>query len=138
MREAMQQERGPLFIAAVADTRLDDIATGLSAGLLMISPASGSRWRMRSIHAPPAVGLIRIGTGLLDVHRKRLKAAERPLVISGMGCGDKASLRRRPTWHGRYAIPGTPAELCFVVPECNSLGAAMLGGASLEQRIWKQ
>ncbi len=27
VREAMQEERGPLFIATVADTRLDDIAT---------------------------------------------------------------------------------------------------------------
>ena len=27
VREAMQQERGPLFIATIADTRLDDIAT---------------------------------------------------------------------------------------------------------------
>jgi NADH-quinone oxidoreductase subunit G len=61
-----------------------------------------------------------------------LKAAERPLVVSGMGGGGGAVIEAAANVAWSLCNTGRPAELCFAVPECNSLGVAMLGGASLE------
>ena len=49
-----------------------------------------------------------------------------------MGCGNTAVLEAAANVAWALCNTGHPAELCFAVPECNSLGAAMIGGASLE------
>jgi NADH-quinone oxidoreductase subunit G len=136
VRDATQQERGPLFIATVADTRLDDIATRTLHG----PPADLARLGFAVAHAvdsnaPPVVGLSSAAQALADVISEKLKAAERPLVISGMGCGDKAIVEAAANVTWALCNMGCPAELCYIVPECNSLGAMMLGGGSLETAL---
>lgn len=91
VREAMQEERGPLFIAAMADTRIDDIATRTFRG----PPDELGRLGFAVAHAldpaaPQVPGLSRTMQALADTIAQTLKAAERPLIISGMGCGDEA------------------------------------------------
>ena len=62
---------------------------------------------------------------------RALVGAERPLVVAGRAGqrGDHARGRRRGLGAG---AAGKRARLCFVVPECNSLGLALLGGGALE------
>ncbi|ABB74321.1 NADH dehydrogenase subunit G [Nitrosospira multiformis ATCC 25196] len=136
VREAMQEEHGPLFIATLANTRLDDIATRTFRG----PPAELARLGLAIAHAldpiaPQVPGLSDTAQTLADAIAEKLKAAERPLVISGIGCGDKAIVEAAANVTWALCNLGRPAELCYVVPECNSLGATMLGGGSLETAL---
>jgi NADH-quinone oxidoreductase subunit G len=45
-----------------------------------------------------------------------------------MGCGDKAIAEAAANVAWALCSTGHAAELCFAVPECNSLGVTMLGG----------
>jgi NADH-quinone oxidoreductase subunit G len=136
VREAMQEEHGPLFIATLANTRIDDIATRTFRG----PPAELARLGLAIAHAldpsaPQVPDLSDTTQALAGAIAEKLKAAERPLVISGMGCGDKAVVEAAANVTWALCSMGRPAELCYVVPECNSLGAMLLGGGSLETAL---
>lgn len=133
VREAMQQERGPLFVATPASTKLDDVATQTFRG----APDDLARFGFAVAHAidasAPCVPDLPDATRMLArTVAEALKAAERPLVVSGMGGGGGAVIEAAANVAWSLCNTGRPAELCFAVPECNSLGVAMLGGASLE------
>ncbi|MGH8762762.1 MAG: molybdopterin-dependent oxidoreductase, partial [Nitrosospira sp.] len=133
VREAIQQERGPLFVATSASTKLDDVATQTFRG----APDDLARLGFAMAHAldsgAPYVPDLPDATRMLArTVAEALKAAEHPLVISGMGGGDDAVIEAAANVAWSLCNTGRPAELCFAVPECNSLGVAMLGGASLE------
>ena len=133
VREAVQGESGPLFIAALAGTRLDDIATQTFRG----TPDDLARLGFAVAHAldsnaPPVPDLPDAMHKLVHAISEALKTAERPLVISGMSCGNAAVIEAAANVAWALCNTGRPAELCFAVDECNSLGAAMIGGAGLE------
>ena len=133
VREAVQGERGPLFVATVASTRLDDVATQTFRG----TPDDLARLGFAVAHAldsnaPPVPDLPDVMRKLADAIAEALKTADRPLVISGMGCGDTTVIEAAANVARALCNSGHPAELCFTVTECNSLGAAMIGGASFE------
>ena len=72
VREAMQEERGPLFIATVAGTRLDDIATRTFHG----PPDDLARLGFAVAHAldptaPQVVGLSSAAQALADVNCRK-------------------------------------------------------------------
>jgi NADH-quinone oxidoreductase subunit G len=136
VREAMQEERGPLFLATVADTRIDDIATRTFRG----PPDELARLGFAVAHAldpnaPQVPGLSDTAQALAGAIAEKLKAAEHPLVISGLGCGEEAVVEAAANVTWALCNMGRPAELCYVVPECNSVGTMMLGGGSLETAL---
>ncbi|SFU42272.1 NADH-quinone oxidoreductase subunit NuoG [Nitrosospira multiformis] len=136
VRAAMQEEHGPLFIATMANTRIDDIATRTFRG----PPAELARLGLAIAHAldpiaPQVPDLSDTTQALAGAIAEKLMAAERPLVISGMGCGDNAVVEAAANVTWALCNMGRPAELCYVVPECNSLGAMLLGGGSLETAL---
>jgi NADH-quinone oxidoreductase subunit G len=136
VREVMQEEHGPLFIATLASTRIDDIATRIFHG----PPDELARLGLAIAHAldptaPQVPDLSDTTQALAGAIAEKLKAAERPLVISGTGCGDKAVVEAAANVTWALCNTGRPAELCYVVPECNSLGAMLLGGGSLETAL---
>ncbi|SEK84737.1 NADH-quinone oxidoreductase subunit NuoG [Nitrosovibrio tenuis] len=136
VREAVQEERGPLFIATVADTRIDDIATRTFRG----PPEELARLGFAVAHAldpsaPQVSDVSNTTQALADAIAQKLKAAERPLIISGMGCGDRAVVEAAANVAWALCSTGHAAGLCYAVPECNSLGAVMLGGGSLENAL---
>ncbi len=133
VREAMQQQRGPLFVATVAATRLDDIATQCWRA----APADVARLGFAVAHAldadaPAVAELSDAMRTLAGSIAAALKTAERPLVISGAGSGDASVIEAAASVVQALCNIGRSAELCFALPECNSLGAALIGGASLD------
>jgi NADH-quinone oxidoreductase subunit G len=64
-----------------------------------------------------------------------LKTAQRPLIISGTGCENEAVIHAAADVAMALCEGGKKAGLCYVVPECNTLGAGLLGGGSLEQAM---
>ena len=133
VREAIQQRHGPLFIASFAATRLDDIATGTWHG----APADLARLgyavaRALDSTAPAVADLSDEMRSSAETIAAALRAAERPLVLSGSGCGDAAVIDAAASVAQALIRCGRPAALGFALAECNSLGAALLGGLGLE------
>ncbi|MEO8718706.1 MAG: NADH-quinone oxidoreductase subunit NuoG [Burkholderiales bacterium] len=133
VREAIQKRHGPLFIASMSATRLDDIATDIFRG----APADLARLghavaNALDADAPAVAGLSDEMRALAAAIASALRTAERPLVLSGSGCGDAAVIDAAANVAQALIKCGRPAALAFAVAECNSLGAALLGGASLE------
>jgi NADH-quinone oxidoreductase subunit G len=135
--EAMQDERGPLYIATPAATKLDDVA----AGTYRAAPTDLARLAFAVAHAldgaaPAVPGLPDGVAALADEIAAALRVAERPLVVSGTSCGSRALLEAaanvaRALCQVRGGDGGPGAELSLVVPEGNSLGLALLGAKPL-------
>ena len=132
VREAVQGRKGPLFIASPYLTRLDDVAT-------------------RTFRAPPD-DLARLGwavaaalrgdgdamTELSDEQRSlareiadALLHAEHPLVVAGTSNRSEAIIRSAAAVAGELCRQEHPAQLCYTVSECNSLGLMLIGGQNL-------
>src|SRR5690606_4737681 len=62
-----------------------------------------------------------------------LGSAARPLIVSGTGCGSLAVVRAAANIAHALANRrgGSASDLCYVVPECNTLGLAMMDGRSV-------
>jgi NADH-quinone oxidoreductase subunit G len=126
--KAMEGRRGPLFLAVPHATHLDAIATATYRA----APADLARLGFAVTRAllpnPPSVpGLSGEVEALANEIAVALRGARHPLVISGTSCGSLELIQAAANvaWSLR-------CELSLVVPECNSLGLALLGGGSLE------
>jgi NADH-quinone oxidoreductase subunit G len=130
--EAIQDEKGPVFIATPSATGLDDIA----AQTYRASPDDLARFGFAIAHeldadAPEAPGL----SGELQVFVSRiarsLREAGRPLIVSGASCASEQVIKAAANIARALRKINRPAELCFTVPECNTLGLGLIGGGSL-------
>ncbi len=134
VRNAMQHEKGPLFIATSASTRLDDVATKTYRA----APDDIARLGFAVAHElnPAAPGVRGDASELLSLAREiaqALKNAKRPLIISGTGCGSEAVVQAAANVAWALCGNGRTAELCFVMPECNSMGLGLMEGKSLDE-----
>lgn len=137
VRMAAPDARSPVFVASCAATRLDDIAVrtfrgapedlarlgnDIARALAQIAEPATER---ASADAEPPAEAVEIARALL--------AARRPLIVSGTGCGGEAVLRAAAALISALSAArgGQPTDAHFVVPECNSLGLALLGGKPL-------
>jgi len=112
----------------VGDTPLDDIAEAR----LSLAPDDIARLGF-------AVADIIAGSSPVDIEpeiqkqaevvAKALLGAQRPLIVSGTGCGSSAVLRASAQIASALCQAHNRAMLCLAVPEANSLGQAMLCGA---------
>ncbi|HWP01571.1 MAG TPA: NADH-quinone oxidoreductase subunit NuoG [Methylococcus sp.] len=134
VREAAQREKTPLFCLGFAPTRLDDIATCSYRA----SPEELATFAFAVAHridpvAPTAEDLPSQLEGLAEEIATTLAAAKRPLIVSGVGAHSEILLKAA----GQIARAlstrraGRPTEVHFPVPECNSLGLALLEAGSL-------
>jgi len=122
----------PVFIASVCATRLDDAAANTYRG----SPEDIARLGFAIAHsldesapAPAALGDTEqlLAAAIAD----SLKQAKRPLIVSGTGCSSLAVIQA--AYNVAKALPSINKQLIFTVPECNSLGLAIMGGRPLSQ-----
>ncbi len=137
IRELIQKEKGPLFMATPASTRLDDIATQVYHA----APDDLARLGFAVAHqldasAPEVKGLPDDLNTLAAAIAGVLKEADRPLILSGVSSGSPALLEAAANIAQALFVSGRPAKLSFVVPECNSLGLALMDSAgSLENAL---
>ncbi|MEJ2737101.1 MAG: NADH-quinone oxidoreductase subunit NuoG [Anaerolineae bacterium] len=132
VREATQDEKGPFYLAVPHGTRLDDLATRIYRA----APDDLARLGFAVAHsldgAAPAVGdLPDEVTALAQEIAEALGAAKRPLIVSGTGCGSEALVEAAANVARALCRDECQASLCLVVPECNSLGLALIGGHDL-------
>lgn len=132
-RELAQESKGPVFIATVNPTKLDNVATAT----FHAAPDEIARLGYAVAHlldsAIPAVkSLSAEATALAEQIAAALSAAERPVVISGTSCEGKAVIKAaaNTAWALHKKNPNTGITL--TLPECNSMGLAMIGGHRLD------
>jgi NADH-quinone oxidoreductase subunit G len=132
VREAVQQEKGPLFIATPQRTKLDEVARRVYRA----APDDIARLGFAVAHAlnvdAQAVMDMPDDVGVFAAHiAQALQNADRPLVIAGTSLADETIIRAAANVTWALCRNGRPAHLCLTVPECNSLGLALLGGGNL-------
>ncbi len=134
VRAAVQDVKGPLFIAASGATRLDDVATRTYRA----APDDVARLGFAVAHAidpeaPEVSGLCGQIKDLAQVIAAALKSAKRPLVISGFSCRTESVIQSAANVAKALCAAGHPAALSFIAPECNSFGLALMGARPLSQ-----
>jgi NADH-quinone oxidoreductase subunit G len=132
VREAVQQQKGPLFIATPLRTQLDDVATRTYRA----APHDIARLGFAVAHAltaeaSPVEELSDTVRILAEDIARVLAEAERPLVVAGTSLGSEAVIHAAANVAWALCQAGRQAALCFAVPECNSLGLSLMGGNSL-------
>jgi NADH-quinone oxidoreductase subunit G len=132
VREAVQHEKGPLFIGTPHSTRLDDVATQTyRAAPDDLARLGFAVAQALSPEAPAVKDLPDEVRVLAKGIAQALNEAERPLVVSGTSCGSQAVIQAAANVAWALCGNGRTAELCFTVPECNSLGLGLMGGGSI-------
>jgi NADH-quinone oxidoreductase subunit G len=129
----IQDERGPLYIATVRGTKLDDIAAktyhATPDGLARLGFAIA---RELSPDAPATEGLSEDEASLAQEITVALKGAQRPVVIAGTSLGNESLVKAAANITWALCVSGKPAGLCYTVPECNTLGLGLMGGKGLD------
>ncbi|MGA4530369.1 NADH-quinone oxidoreductase subunit NuoG [Ectopseudomonas chengduensis] len=136
VQNVAQHALHPLFIASVAETRLDDVAEQC----VHAAPADLARIGFAVAHAidpsAPAVdGLEAEAQALVQRIADALLAAKRPLIVSGASLGDKALIEAAANIASALKNREKNGSLSLVVPEANSLGLALLGGESVDAAL---
>jgi NADH-quinone oxidoreductase subunit G len=83
--------------------------------------------------APEVVPLTEEARELARVIAGALKAAKRPVVISGASCRSKVVIESAANVARALCNSGHPAGLSFIAPECNSFGLALMGARPLRE-----
>jgi NADH-quinone oxidoreductase subunit G len=134
MRQAIQDEKGPLFVVAPFETKLDEVA----ARSWYAAPDDIARLGFQIAHElnPPAVGIPDLPDQARELAASiaaALKEAKRPLVISGTSCGSISIIQAAANIASSLHDTGHKARLCYTAPECNSLGLAIMGGGTIKK-----
>ncbi len=133
VRGLLQTRTGPLFIAHYTETKLDELATQT----FFDSPDAIARLGFavaQLIHpdSPEVSGLTEQEQTLAQRIADGLMAATKPLVISGTSSGNERVMKAAANIAHALCAREKAAGIVLTVPECNSMGLAMLGGHKLE------
>ncbi|WP_347455280.1 NADH-quinone oxidoreductase subunit NuoG [Acinetobacter thermotolerans] len=124
-----QDAKSPIYILAATQTRLADVATGE----VVASPNDIARLGFAiaaGVKGEAITGLDDDAKAFAQTIADTLKAAKKPLVISGTSLQDAAIMEAAAQVAQNL---GENAGLTLTVPEVNSMGLAIFGGNSLEQ-----
>ncbi|MFA6008410.1 MAG: NADH-quinone oxidoreductase subunit NuoG [Desulfobacteraceae bacterium] len=129
VREVAQEDRGHLFIATPQPTGIDDAAKSCFRGTpdeiaalgfaVQDALTVGSKEDQNQAAIPIQIS-------------EALKSAERPLVIAGISLGREAMIKAAANIAWALCESGKQARIVFCVPECNSMGLALLEAKDLE------
>jgi NADH-quinone oxidoreductase subunit G len=122
VRDALQDAKGPLYIATPYATRLDEVATSTFRG----APDDLARLGFAVAHALDPEAPSAQDFPLSAEIANALKTAKKPLVISGMSCCSQAVMEAAAN-----VAMAAHAALSLTAPECNTVGAALMGGSPL-------
>ena len=119
--------RSPLFIATPAATRLDDVAqTALRAAPADIARLGFAVAACIDPAAPMVSGLSAALAAQAQAIADALLTAENPLIVSGVEAGDESVLQAAANIAMALRARGKSVALMLNVPECNSLGLALM------------
>jgi NADH-quinone oxidoreductase subunit G len=131
-RDVIQRRVGPLYLAGVTATKLDEIATGIH----LAAPGDLARIGFAIAHeldatAPAAEWISEVEMDFVRQVAADMRKAKHPLVIAGGSLGEIGIVRAAA--NVAKALGREETVQVMVVPEANTLGAALLGGRPLSQ-----
>lgn len=132
LRTATLGDPGRLTVCTPLPTRLDDAA----ARSWRYAPADLVRFACAVAHAvddalPPVAGLDEGSAARAAEVAAELSAAERPLLVTGCGCGSADLMQAAAAVADALCRRGRAARLHLVLPAADSMGLAMLGAHPL-------
>jgi NADH-quinone oxidoreductase subunit G len=132
VREIVQERKGPVFLATIAETKLDDVATATYRS----TPDDIARLgfaiaRCVDAAAPGVSKLSAAEQELAQQIADALMKAVRPVIISGASCESECVMKAAANIAWALHKRNPQAGIVFTIPECNSMGLAMVGGHRL-------
>jgi NADH-quinone oxidoreductase subunit G len=136
VREALQQKKGPLFIATTQRTGLDEDATEVYYS----APANLARLGFAVAHkldkkAPLVRNLPEKIESLAERIAAELTDAKHPCVIAGTSLADKTIIEAAANVAQALYDKNKNARICFTVPSCNSIGLGLLEAKPLDMAV---
>ena len=133
IRERIQQDRGDLFIAYPTHTKLDEIASQI----INAAPDDIARLGYAIAYflhntAPYPKDLDENTSSMARVIANRLKEAKNPLIVSGTSLYNESIINAASNIAFALKTPERKTSLCFIVPDSNSMGLAMMEAPSME------
>jgi NADH-quinone oxidoreductase subunit G len=134
VQEAVQHEKGPLFIAASQDTWLDPAAEGV----YLAAPNDLARLGFAVAHhidtrAPDVPGLEKEAAAQAVAIAEALKLSKHPLIITGTSCGSEQVIEAGANVALALCETGRDPGICLIVPECNSLGLSLMSTQGIDE-----
>jgi NADH-quinone oxidoreductase subunit G len=131
-----QHEMNPLFIASLAETRLDDIAEEC----VHAAPDDLARIGFAVAHAidPSAPAVTGLDDEALELAQRiaaALLEAKRPLIVSGASLGSNALIEAAANIAKALKLREKNGSLSLIVPEANSMGLTLFGGESVDAAL---
>ena len=132
VRNAVQNRKGPLFLAGYQRTWFHEYATDT----YFAAPDDIARLGFAvagtiAQESPSVPDLNRETKELAQRIAEALTHAQRPLIIAGTGSGSQAMIEAAANVAWALHQQGKQPRLSFVLPECNTTGLALLGGGRL-------
>lgn len=138
LRRAVENRAAPLFIVSALPTGLDAIAEGVcrrppGQQLELLHATARQLTQPAPVPASPSHAPDADDARLARRMAHQLARAERPVIITGTGCGHASLLRAAADLASTATRvrSGHPVGLFCVLPECNSAGLAQLTDAGL-------
>ncbi len=136
VQNVAQHARHPLYIASLAETRLDDVASEC----VHAAPEDLARIGFAVAHAidnfaPAVEGLSDEAREMAQRIADSLLASERPLIISGTSLGSKALIEAAANIAQALKHKQKNGSISLVAPEANSMGLALFGGRPLDEAL---
>ncbi|MEJ2616797.1 MAG: molybdopterin-dependent oxidoreductase, partial [Ignavibacteriaceae bacterium] len=136
VREASQEERGPLFVAEYYPSKLDDIAT--DTYYAVPSDIAGFGFSIAGFIKQEAGTVENISNEVKDNAKKiseYLLNADNPVIISGTGSKSKEVIQAAANIAWALCKAGKKAGLSFVFQESNSMGVSLMENKNLNDAI---
>jgi NADH-quinone oxidoreductase subunit G len=127
VRELLQDEKEPFFIASPYETKLDEVATET----VRAAPDDIARLGFAVAQAidPDAPSVAELAPAMEALTRRiaeALRSAKSPLIVSGLSCGSKPVIEAAAQVAWALCKTGKPARLSFCFPECDTVGLALM------------
>ena len=136
VRELAQDKKSPLYIATPFKDSLDELAENtLRASCDDIANLGNAIASILDNEAPDFKLMIKGQQDLAEKIALSLKTAKNPLIISGISCCDKEIVQAALNIATALLSVGSKVMLSIVLPECNSMGLALIPGKPLDEAI---
>ena len=135
VRELVQEEKGFLANCTITASPLDEISTSVvhSAPDDIARLGFSIAYRLNAALTP-----VQMDNDMMTkaaVIANALQQAKRPVIISGTGCYNEALIRAAFDIAAALKATATEVHIAYVLPECNSMGLAMMHAAGFENAV---
>jgi NADH-quinone oxidoreductase subunit G len=136
LREFIQEEKGELLSFYPLKTKMGEIASQTEN----LSPDEIARlgYAIANLLNPKSPAVENLEEGIAEYAKalaEILKSAVRPLIISGTSLGNESIIKAAANIAFSLKTYSIKASLNYVVPECNSMGLAMMQAASYQDAL---